>query len=156
MLTPSHRVWEFLGYTLHSPRHFETPSQRCARSCLVPRSAVLPARYINAHLVRKKAATARERGYWLNAIHRKQFFLNFAATMNFDPYEPGNWEKVTATQLLENKVAIFHRNSRFAKRAHRGGDYLLISKVLYSWHLRTHFRTPKEVISNRRQCPKIR
>ena len=44
-------------------------------------------------------ALRRPRGYWRNHENRRQFFIEMAHKLGFDPFKVENWEKVTTRQF---------------------------------------------------------
>lgn len=43
---------------------------------------------------------------WESVEARREFFINFAKEMEFDPYTPDNWYKVTRADVLKKRVFI--------------------------------------------------
>ena len=53
------------------------------------------------------AADLKREAFWQTAENRKEYLCNIAEGLGFDPFELENWNKVTNTHIVRNKVGGF-------------------------------------------------
>jgi len=58
--------------------------------------------------LRRPHSIKRSKGFWENKDNRRQFFLELAKELGFDPMVPENWRKVSDAQILAKKVKLSH------------------------------------------------
>jgi len=57
---------------------------------------------------RSKNGAVKPKGYWREREHQRQYLIEFAESMGFDPLVPENWKNITKTMICSRKVrAIF-------------------------------------------------
>jgi len=64
--------------------------------------------------MRRPQSIKRSKGFWDNKDNRRQFFLELANELGFDPMVPENWHKVSDAQILAKKV-IYHCTYMFKR-----------------------------------------
>ena len=45
--------------------------------------------------------------YWEEKTNRRDFFIDFAKEMGFDPMEPKNWQKIKKADIVAKVVSVF-------------------------------------------------
>lgn len=54
--------------------------------------------------LRTNKTKVKPKGFWLDSTHRRNYFLDFAREMGFDPRNPDNWKNITRIQVIEKMV----------------------------------------------------
>jgi len=52
----------------------------------------------------KQSVRDTPKGYWKDIAKRKQFFVDAARHLGFDPYQPENWYNVNRFQIIRKQV----------------------------------------------------
>ena len=52
----------------------------------------------------KKNGAVKPKGYWREREHQRQYLIEFAESMGFDPLVPENWKNITKTMICSRKV----------------------------------------------------
>jgi len=58
------------------------------------------------HCFLSLAADLKQEAFWQTAENRKEYLCNIAEGLGFDPFELENWNKVTNTHIVRNKVRV--------------------------------------------------
>ena len=64
--------------------------------------------FIVASPMRRSNGATKPKGYWLDDQNEKKLFIDFAATMGFDPFVAENWKRITYWQVKAHVRIFFH------------------------------------------------
>ena len=59
-----------------------------------------------AETFKRPSKVTKPRGYWADIENRKKLFIDIAARLGFDPFQPENWRKVKS-QTVKEMVPIY-------------------------------------------------
>ena len=57
--------------------------------------------------MKRPLVKSKPKGYWLKRENRRDYLIDFAKQMGFDPSKPENWANVTNAQIRARKVSLY-------------------------------------------------